>query len=106
MLFLHTYNKPADGYGLEFFEEDLSLGVPTNNSKKLLLSLHAMGKGSVNDKAKTFMFYDDDEEKVFLGSTLNVVDYQQDPENYTKILVIPKNSETLVIFYNNYDLNR
>ncbi len=105
MLFLHTYNKPADGFGLEFFEEDLSLGVP-NNNKKLLLSLHAMGTGRVNEKAATFMFYDDDEEKVFLGSTQNVVDYQQDPENYTKILGIPQNSDTVVIFYNNYDLNR
>ena len=98
-IILHVYNKPADGYALEFFEEDLTLGVPSDE-RKLLLNLAGAASGKVNDKAVVFSFYDDAQEKVYLGSSLDVVDYRQDPENYTKIFAIYKNSQTEFVFYN------
>ncbi len=99
-LILHPYNKPADGYGLEFFEEDLTQGVPSKD-RMLMLNLHLLGAGKVNDKAATFMFYDDTDEKVYLGSSQNVIDYQQDKENYTRIFALHMNSDIKIVFYNN-----
>ncbi len=98
-LVAHTYNKPADGYGLEFFEEDLTIGVPSTN-RKLMISLHTLGLGKVNEKAATFMFYDDAQERVYLGSSQDVIDYQQDPVNYTRIFLKHKNSGVELVFYN------
>ncbi len=98
-LILHTYNKPADGYGLEFFEEDLTLGVP-GDERKLLINLHGQGAGKVNEKAVIYYFYDDATESVYLGSSNDIVDYQQDPVNYTRIFAIHYNSKIGLAFYN------
>lgn len=98
-LIIHPYNKPDDGYGLEFFEEDLSLGVPSKD-RMLMLNLHLLGAGKVNDKAKIFKFYDGANDKVYLGSTQDVVDYRHDKENYTKIFYLHMNSKADVVFYN------
>ncbi len=98
-LILHPYNKPADGYGIEFFEEDLTQGVPSKD-RMLLLDLGVLGAGKVNDKAVVFKFYDESEDKVYLGSSLDVIDYQQDKENYTRIFAIHKNSSIAIVFYN------
>ncbi len=98
-LILHTYNKPDDGYGLEFFEEDLTLGVPEKD-RMLLLNLHGQKQGKVNDAAKTFAFYDESEDKVYLGSSQGVIDYLHDKENYTRIFAVHANSQIMFVFYN------
>ena len=98
-IMLHVYNKPADGYALEFFEEDLTLGIP-GDDRKLLLNLAGAAAGKVNDKAVSFAFYDDAQEKVYVGSSLDIVDYRQDPRNYTRIFAIYSNSKTSFVFYN------
>lgn len=98
-LIIHPYNRSADGYGLEFFEEDLTLGVPSSD-RKLLINLHRLGAGKVNEKAIVFKYYDEGKDKVYLASSQDIIDYQQDKENYTRILAFHENSNIGLIFYN------
>lgn len=93
-----AYNLSKDGNILEAYEADLTQGIPDYDKLKLYYVEQSLSNDCV-------AFYDDAQEKVYVGTGSDIIDYHQDPERYSILLVRRSNGgwivdEDIQIIYN------
>ena len=75
-----AYNLSKDATMLEAYEYDLTQGIPDYDK----LKLYYVEQSLENERVA---FYDDAQEKVYIGKGSDIIDYHQDPERYSIMLV-------------------